>query len=81
MPNTRQCAIQGCDTHFVKGGNVSLFNVSKSDDEWSKNWREKVYNIVKRDREMTTDLKNLMLAKTLAVCELHYEADCILHRK
>ena len=80
---SRHCAIQGCETYYRDNGGspYSLFGVEKGDDEWSTKWREKVYAIVKKYREMDKTLRELIETRNLCVCELHYEAKCIRHRK
>ena len=44
MPG-QNCAIPQCHVYHQKGG-LSSHNITKQDDDWSKNWREKVLTII-----------------------------------
>ena len=65
MPGTN-CAVPGCKSYFKKGSsNLSFFRVTQQNDDWSKEWRDKVLTILKENREMDENFKSL----EISICE------------
>ena len=74
------CALPQCNVYQQKGG-PSLFKITKLDDEWSRNWREKVVNVISKVRVLDARFKKQIDEKSFAVCEHHYKENCIIRRK
>ena len=72
MPG-QNCAIPQCHVYHQKGG-LSLHNITKQDDDWSKNWRGKVLNIVYQYREVDKNFKEQVQKFKVAIRERHYKA-------
>ena len=79
MPG-QNCAIPQCTVYHKKGG-LSLFKITKLDDEWNTNWREKVVNAISTVRVLDAGFKKQIDEKSFAVCELHYKENCLIRRK
>ena len=73
-------AIPQCHVYHQKGG-LSLHNITKQDDDWSKNCREKVLNIVYQYREVDKSFKQQIEKFKVAICERHYKESCLIRRK
>ena len=58
MPSLR-CALPQCDVYQKKGekGGPSLFKITQLDDEWNRNWREKVVNVISKVRVLDAGFK------------------------
>ena len=81
MPGTN-CAVPGCKSYFKKGSsNLSFFRVTQQNDDWSKEWRDKVLTIFKKYREVDENFKRQLDSLEISICEKHYEESCILRRK
>ena len=59
----------------------SYFSNSQKDDDYSKNWREKLIDIITRERIVDADLKGQIKRRTLFICEKHYAQNQINRRK
>ena len=55
MPGAN-CSIFGCTKSRTTKG-LAIFGIPKKDDEWHRDWREKLVNIITKDREIDADLK------------------------
>ena len=64
-------SIFGCSTSRKSKG-ISIFRVPTGDDEYSSQWREKIVNIITRDRVIDDSLKKRIENRTQHTCELHY---------
>ena len=51
------CSIFGCTKSRTTEGLV-IFDIPKKDDEWYRDWREKLVNIITKDREIDADLRS-----------------------
>lgn len=76
MPGAN-CSIYGCSTSRKNKG-IAIFRVPTGNDEYSKTWREKIVNIITRDREIDYSLRQQIEHRTLHTCELHYSDECLL---
>ena len=74
------CSIFGCLTSR-KSPNISIFYFPKKDDEYSTNWRNKLVNIITRDRVIDKGLRSKIEKRSLCVCELHFAQDVFIYRK
>ena len=79
MPGAN-CAIFGCSTSRKSTG-VSIFRVPRSEDEYSRNWRDKLIQIITRDRQVDKGLQRQIEQKNLFICERHFKQEQILKRK
>ena len=74
------CSIFGCiKSRTTKG--LAIFGIPKKDDEWHRDWREKLVNIITIDREIDADLKGQIERKSLHIFELHLTEDQLIRRK
>ena len=65
------CAIFGCPVSRNNVG-LSILRISTKDDEFSINWRQKLLNIVTRDRVIDKGLKSQIEKRNFYNCESHY---------
>lgn len=79
MPGSN-CAIFGCHNSGANKG-ISFFKIPTKDDDYSTEWRNKIVNIITRDRIIDKNLRKQIDNRTLSVCEIHYPPDKVLHRK
>ena len=77
MPGSN-CAIPGCTAYHRKGSGIAFFNVTKQNDEYNKEWREKVLSIIKKYREVDNSFKKQLETLKISICEDHYEESCII---
>ena len=56
----------------------AIFRVPTGNDEWSTKWRNKIVDVITRDRVVDKDLKRQIESRTLHTCELHYTEDMII---
>jgi hypothetical protein len=80
------CALFGCSTS--RTSELSLFkipSVGKADGDETKAKKETArkewLRVILRTRELTPDLKKIMDANNLFLCELHFKAEFIVDRK
>ena len=78
MPGAN-CAIFGCPISRKHG--LAIFKVTSKDDKWSTEWRNKIIDVITRDRVVDESLKEQIAKKNLYVCEKHYPEDKLLRRK
>ena len=79
MPGAN-CSIFGCiKSRTTK--ELAIFGISKKDDEWHRDGREKLVNIITKDREIDADLRGQIERKSLHICELHFTKDQLIRRK
>ena len=76
MPGAN-CSILGCSTSRKTKG-IAIFRVPTGDDDYSKNYRQKLVDIITRDRVIDQQLKGQIERRTLHTCELHYPPECLL---
>ena len=74
MPGAN-CSIFGCAKSRTTKG-LALFVIPKKGDEWHRDWREKLVNIITKDREIDADLKGQIERKSL-----HFTEDQLIRRK
>ena len=79
MPGAN-CAIFGCSTSRKTKG-LAIFRVPTGDDEYSKTWRERIVNIITKDRVIDKGLKNQIDKRTLFTCELHYPEEDLIRNE
>ena len=79
MPG-QNCAIPQCHVYYQKGG-LFLHDITKQDDDGSKNWKEKLLNIVYQYREVDINFKQQVQKFKVAICERHYKESCLIRRK
>ena len=79
MPGAN-CSIFGCSTSRNHVG-IALHRIPKKDDEYSCNWREKLIQIITRDRVVDPSLRRQIEKRNLCICELHFSDDKLLRRK
>ena len=79
MPGAN-CSIFGCTTsRYTKG--LAVLKVPGGDDEYNKSWREKLVNIVTKDRVVTPGLREQIQKRTIHICERHFEESKLIRRK
>ena len=49
-------SIFGCTKSRTTKG-LAIFGIPKKDDEWHRDWREKLVNIITKDREIDADFE------------------------
>ena len=79
MPGAN-CSIFGCTKSRTTKG-LAIFGIPKKDDEWHRYWREKLVNIITKDREIDADLRGQIERISLHICELHFAEDQVICRK
>ena len=79
MPGAN-CFIFGCAKSRTTKG-LALFVIPKKGDEWHRDWREKLVNIITKDREIDVDLRDQIEIKSLHICEIHFLDDQLICRK
>ena len=79
MPGAN-CSIFGCAKSRTTKG-LALFVIPKKGDEWHRDWREKLVNIITKDREIDVDLRDQIEIKSLHICEIHFLDDQLICRK
>ena len=55
MPGAN-CSIFGCTKSRTTKG-LAIFSIPKKDYEWHRDWREKLVNIITKDKEIDADLE------------------------
>ena len=78
MPGAN-CSIFGCTKSTTTKG-LAKFVIPKKDDEQHRDWREKLVNIITKDREIDADLRGEIERKSLHICELHFIEDQVIRR-
>ena len=61
-------SIFGCTKSRTTKG-LAIFGIPKKDDEWHRDWRKNVVNIITKDREIDADLRDQTERKSLHVFE------------
>ena len=79
MPGAN-CSIFGCTKSRTTKG-LAIFGIPKKDDEWHRDWREKLVNIITKDREVDADLRSQIERKSLHICELYFTDDQVIRCK
>ena len=79
MPGAN-CSILGCNISRKNVG-VSIFALPKGEDDLSKKVREQWVKQITRNRVVDQDLRRQIEARTLHVCERHFEERYIEKRK
>lgn len=79
MPGSN-CSIFGCSTSRKHKG-IAIFKLPSGDDEYNKVWREKLVNIITKDRKIDASLKKQIQNKNLHICELHYSEDSLIRNE
>ena len=79
MPGAN-CSIFGCTKSRTTKG-LAIFDIPKNDDEWHRDCREKVVNIITKDREIDADLRGQIERKSHHICELHFTEDQVIRPK
>ena len=55
MPEANCCIFGSTKSRTTKG--LAVFDIPKKDDEWHRDWREKLVNIITKDWEIHADLR------------------------
>ena len=77
MPG-KNCSVFGCPvSRRAKYKGIGIFKVPFGEDEFEKSWREKLINIVTRDRTIDDVLKERIKNKNIFICEKHYHLNQI----
>ena len=79
MPGAN-CSIFGCSVSRRTSG-IAIFKIPGGNDEFSSSWREKLVNIITKDRVIDKGLRNQIDKRKLHICEMHYTEDQILRSK
>ena len=71
------CSIYGCTESRNKTKNLKFgfFKIPTKDDDYSKEWREKLIHIITRDRVVDSQLQQQIQKRNLFICERHYRED------
>lgn len=81
MPGAN-CSIYNCYTSRTeKFKGVAIFKVPAGKDEFNSNWREKLICIITKDRVVDKNLRKQIEENRVYICEKHYDAEQIIHRK
>ena len=59
---------------------MGIFQIPTKDDEYSREWREKLVDIITRDRVVDEDWKRQIKNRNLFICEFHYTEDKLNRR-
>jgi len=64
----------------MPGANCSIFgcSTSRKTKGIAIEWRQKIVQIITRDRVIDQNLKKQIENRTLHTCELHYPEECLL---
>ena len=74
---TVYCSIFGYTKSKVTKG-LAIFGISKKEDEWTRDWTEKLVNIITKDRKKDAGLRSSIERKLYHICELHFTEDQII---
>ena len=77
MP-AKNCAFVECHVYRKKGG-YSIFNVPKGEDEWSKNWRKQLIDIITKYRVVDAKFRCQIKKKNISICDRHFTEDMKIH--
>ena len=73
------CSIKGCPvSRSSKYKGISIFKVPSGDTEHEINWRNKLVNIVTKDRVVDTNFQDRIQKKKVFICQRHYSEDQVL---
>lgn len=77
MPG-ENCSIYGCTvSRRAKYKGLSIFKVPAGENQFDKSWREKLVDVVIRDREVDHALRDRIQRKKIYICEKHFSEDQI----
>ena len=79
MPGAN-CSIFGWTKSRTTKG-LAIFGIPKKDDEWHRDCREKLVNIITKDTKIDVDLTGQIERKSLHIFELHFTEDQLIRRK
>ena len=79
MPGSH-CSLYGCTKSRTTEG-LAFFRIPTKDDKYSTEWRDKLIDIITRDREVDANLRRQIKNRTLHICELHYTESQLSRRK
>ena len=79
MPG-KNCSIPNCPTSRRHPG-ISIFNVPRGDDEFDKEWRNKLINIITKYRVVDASFRARIEKKNVAICEKHFRDEDKIFRK
>lgn len=75
MPG-ENCSIYGCTvSRRAKYKGLSIFKVPAGENQFDKSWREKLVDVVIRDREVDHALRDRIQRKKIYICEKHFSED------
>ena len=77
MPG-KNCAFVEGHVYRKKGG-YSIFNVPKGENEWSKNWRKQLIDIITKYRVVDVKFRCQIKKKNVSICERHFTEDMKIH--
>ena len=79
MPEAN-CSIFGFTTsRYTK--DLAVLKVPGGDDEYNKRWREKLVNIVTKDRVVTPGLREQIQKRNIHICERNFEESKLIRCK
>ena len=73
------CSIEGCPvSRSSKYKGIGIFKVPSGNTEHEKNWRDKLVNIVTRDRVIDPNFRERINSRKVFICQRHYSEDQVL---
>ena len=80
MGGGANCSIYGCHTSR-KHKDIGIFCMPTAKDEFTKQWRAEMINIILRDRVIDESLQRQIDNNTLHICELHFKEEDLYYCK
>ena len=72
------CSIVGCSvSRSKKYKGIGIYRVPTGENSFDKQWREKLINVVTKDRTIDDALRERIKNKRIFICERHYRDDQI----
>ena len=78
MPGAN-CSIYGCGTSR-RNKETPIFKVTNRKDEFSLNWRQKLVDVVAKDRVVDVSLRKQINNNNLYICGKHFSANQLIKR-
>ena len=79
MPGAN-CSIFDCSTSRTSRG-ISIFGLPRGNDEYNMVWREKLINVITKDRVIDKKLRVQTEKRTLHICEKHFSQSQLIQRE
>ena len=72
MPS-QNCSIHGYPVSRTrKSKGIGIYKVPSGNDDFERHWREKIVDIITKDREINSKLRKIIKNRRLWVCQRHY---------